>query len=170
VLIGVGIPQSGLLGEGHQRGHSDHAATQTQRRFDLVELGPFRYDTPQETAAWVAHLAGIEAHLRLLRGTPGMLTSGTMPEYLFRRTSGIVGLLERLIEDGCTEAINTGAENLTCDLLDGIDINLGNMPGRDPHAGEVPKIPAHQRSTAAGKRRNTVFDDHGHRDTNEATR
>jgi len=170
VLIGVGIPQSGLLGEGHQRGHLDQAATQTQRRFDLVELGPFRYDTPQETAAWVTHLAGIEAHLRLLRRTPGMLTSGTMPEYLFRRTSGIVGLLERLVEDGCTEAINTGAEHLTSDLLDGIDINLGNLPGRDQHAGEVPKIPAHQSRKTTGKRRNTVFDDHGRSEANKATK
>jgi len=28
-----------------------------------------------------------------------MLTGGAMPEYLFRRTGGIVGLLERLVED-----------------------------------------------------------------------
>ena len=55
----------------------------------------------------------IEQQLRLMDAAPGMLTDGTMPEYLYRRTNGVVGLLERLIEDGCREAIDTGAEFLT---------------------------------------------------------
>lgn len=77
-----------------------------------------------------------------------MLTSGDMPEYLFRRTSGVVGLLERLIEDGCSEAIGTGEERLTADLLDGVDISLGNLSRRDPAAGEVPPVPARPRTRA----------------------
>jgi len=181
VLIGVGIPQSGLLREGRhdprhgqwvfprsKRGTSwtDEAATQTERRFDLVNLDPFRYDTPDGIAAWVAHLAGIEHHLRLFQATPGMLTTGEMPEYLFRRTGGIVGLLERLIEDGCTRAIAYGEERLTIDLLGRIELNLGNVPGRDPTAGEIPTVPpppaAAKAKRTGGKRpRNTVFDDHG---------
>jgi len=182
VLIGVGIPQSGLLREGRhdprsgqwvfpppKRGKSwnDEAATQTERRFDLVNLDPFRYDTPAGIAAWVTHLAGVEEQLRLFRATSGMLTDGVMPEYLFRRTSGIVGLLERLIEDGCMRAIDTGEERLTTKLLDGIELNLGNVPGRDPTAGEVPPVPPRPATAAKAKRtggkrpRNTVFDDHG---------
>ena len=182
VLIGVGIPSSGLLREGRHdprsgqwvlppptkrsKNWNDAASTQTERRFDLVNLDPFRYDTPDGIAAWVTHLAGIENHLRLFRATSGMLTDGVMPEYLFRRTSGIVGLLERLIEDGCTRAINTGEERLTTKLLDSIDLNLGNVPGRDPTAGEVPPIPpqpavAKAKRTGGKRSRNTVFDDHG---------
>lgn len=170
VLIGVGIPQSGLLREGRRGGGwtppdgAHEADTQTQRRFDLVELGPFRYDTPPEIAAWVSHLAGVEDQLRLLRGGQGMLTDQAMPEYLFRRTGGVVGLLERLIEDGCAKAIETGAEHFTIDLLHGLDINLGHVPGRDPAAGEVPDIPARTPATTSRKRtrpRNTVFDDKG---------
>jgi hypothetical protein len=187
VLIGVGIPSSGLLREGRhdprtgqcvfpppKRGKgkswNDEAATQTERRFDLVSLDPFHYDTSDGIAAWIAHLAGIEQHLRLFGATPGMLTDGAMPEYLFGRTSGIVGLLERLIEDGCTHAIKSGEERLTIELLDGIELNLGNVPGRDPTAGEVPPVPpppaarptAAKAKQAGGKRpRNTVFDDHG---------
>lgn len=61
-----------------------------------------------------------------------MLTGGHMPKYLFRRSGGIVGLLERLVEDGCTEAIDTGTERLTIDLLDSLAINLGNLSDRDP--------------------------------------
>jgi hypothetical protein len=84
-----------------------------------------------------------------------------MPEYLFRRTGGIVGLLERLIEDGAARAIDTGTERLTADLLDTIDINLGNISGRDHSAGETPDVPPRPTGGTKGKRRNTVFDDHG---------
>jgi hypothetical protein len=170
ILVGVGIRQSGLLHGGHLDPRTsqwafppgaDDAQTQTERRFDLADLGPFRYDTPADIDAWIRHLAGIEDQLRLLRAEPGTLTSGDMPEYLFRRTSGVVGLLERLIEDGCSEAIGTGEERLTADLLDGVDISLGNLSRRDPAAGEVPPVPARPRTRAKRKPRNTVFDDRG---------
>jgi chloramphenicol 3-O-phosphotransferase len=173
VLIGVGIPGSGLLREGRRdsrtgvllnppgrprRSHNDEAATQTERRFDLINLDPFHYDTTTAVTAWTAHLTGIEQQLRLFAQQPGMLTAGAMPEYLYRRTGGIVGLLERLIEDGCTDAIDSGAEHLTISQLDGLDINLGNLPGHLA-VGERPNIPA-RRSTGKGKGRNTVFDEH----------
>jgi AAA domain len=174
VLIGVGIAQSGLLREGRSptpassmkrsRGHNDEAATQTERRFDLVSLDPFRYDTPPQIAAWVTHLAGIEDQLRLLRAEPGMLTNGLMPEYLFRRTNGIVGLLERLVEDGAAHALDAGAERLTIDLLDTIDINLGNLPGPARTTDETPPVPTRpvpSQTRRRGKARNTVFDDPG---------
>ncbi len=130
VLIGVDIPSSGLLREGRRDPRTgqlvfppsaigvEDPATQTERRFDLIHLEAFRYDTAEHIAAWTAHLTGLEQHLRLLHASAGMLTSGTMPEYLFRRTSGVVGLLERLIEDGCAEALDTGEEQLTETLLD----------------------------------------------------
>jgi len=174
VLIGVDIPGSGLLREGRHDPRTgqwvfpppagDGPSTQTERRFDLVHLEPFRYDTPQHIAAWVAHLAGLEHHLRLLKAAPGMLTGGGMPEYLFRRTAGVVGLLERLVEDGCTEALDTGVETLTENLLDTIAISLGNDPTRVPAAGEIPAMPtaSRPRSTPRKRRgRNTVFDDRG---------
>jgi chloramphenicol 3-O-phosphotransferase len=184
VLIGVNIPGSGLLREGRHDPRTgqwvfpppssaaantaagDDPATQTERRFDLIHLRPFHYDTPENIAAWTAHLAGLEHQLRLFAAGPGMLTSGTMPEYLFRRTSGVIGLLERLIEDGCVEAVDTGAEKLTEDLLDAILINLGNDPTRDAGAGEIPQVPSPTtgvtpRTKRRRKARNTVFDDGG---------
>jgi len=181
VLIGVDILGSGLLREGrpdprtgqwimppsrHAQAHGLEA-TQTERRFDLVELDRFRYETPAQIIAWTEHLAGVEHHLRLMATTSGMLTSGTMPEYLYRRTNGVVGLLERLIEDGCREAMDTGTERLTESLLNDVALALTNAAGRDPSAGEIPAVPtpaaeAHDTSSARRKsRRNTVFDDHG---------
>ena len=98
---------------------------------------------------------------------PGMLTGGTMPEYLYRRTNGVVGLLERLIEDGCREAIDTGTEHLGQALLDNVALSLPDACGRDAEAGEIPAIPpgpAPPGGSGARKRkrgRSTVFDDRG---------
>jgi hypothetical protein len=124
----------------HAQAHALES-TQTERRFDLVELDRFRYDTPAQMTAWINHLTGVEGQLRLLKASPGMLTGGHMPEYLFERTNGVVGLLERLAEDGCQEAIDSGTECLTEALLDGIAIAVDNAPGRDPSAGEIPDVP-----------------------------
>jgi hypothetical protein len=183
VLVGVGIPKSGLLREGRQdprtgewvfppvrdkgKSPNEDATTQTERRFKLVNLDPFRYDTPDDIAAWLEHLSGIQAQLRLFRAEEGMLTGRTMPEYLFRRTGGIVGLLGCLIEEACMAAMDTGEERLTEDLLDEVDIDLSAIPNRDPEAGELPDVPAQPAKPKQIKKknrgRNTVFDDRGAR-------
>ncbi len=181
ILVGVGIPTSGLLREGRQdsrtgewlfrpvkdkgKSPNDEAATQTERRFKLVNLDPFTYDTPENIAAWVRHLSGIESHLRLFHASEQPLTGGTMPEYLYRRTSGVVGLLGCLVEEACMNAIETGAERLSHDLLEDVAIDLSKIPGRDAEAGEIPAVPeqsAAPKTRSKRKRgRNTVFDDRG---------
>ncbi|MDX3078513.1 AAA family ATPase [Streptomyces sp. MI02-7b] len=182
ILIGVDIPGSGLLREGKWDGRSRQwvlppsqrarvhglEATQTERRFDMVELDRFRYTTTDQIVAFHDHLTGLENNLRLLNARTGMLTSGTMPEYLMRRTDGVVGLLERLIEDGAQEAMDSGRELLDEDLLDEVILSLDD-PGRDAAAGEVPTIPGSPGGTTTDRPRksrgkaprNTVFDDHG---------
>ena len=114
--------------------------------------------------AFIEHLAGIEDQLRLLRSFDGMLTAGDMPEYLFRRTDGIVGLLRRLIEDGCAKAIATGEERLTRDLLAGTAIRLATSPTSTPTPARSPTSPPGADPPEPKKKRrprNTVFDDHG---------
>lgn len=184
VLVGVDIPHSGLLRDAYydtrtgqwifpetKRGKSfnPQASTQTERRFDLVELDAFEYSTPSGITAFLEHLAGIEDQLRLLNSFDGMLTEGAMPEYLYRRTKGIVGLLNRLIEDACSVAISTGAEQLTPELLESVTIRLSDLDDLDPESGEVPDIPSRHSPPAAPKPRkrgrNTVFDDRGRRDS-----
>nr|WP_024126405.1 MULTISPECIES: AAA family ATPase [unclassified Streptomyces]AHE39024.1 Hypothetical protein pFRL3_247 [Streptomyces sp. FR1]AHE39563.1 Hypothetical protein pFRL4_330c [Streptomyces sp. F2]AHE40264.1 Hypothetical protein pFRL6_177 [Streptomyces sp. F12] len=178
ILVGVGIPTSGLLRDGRRdpvtkqwvfppvrdRGRSPnaHAATQHERRFELIDLDPFGYDTPEQIAAWTAHLRGLEGCLRLLNDPDGMLTAGDMPEYLFRRTNGVVGLLEKLIQTGCRHAIETKAEQLTIDLLQRYTISPTDLPDLDAESGEqprIPEVPASKKRKRPG--RNSVFDDAG---------
>ncbi|MFJ2779418.1 AAA family ATPase [Kitasatospora sp. NPDC087315] len=174
-LVGVGIPKSGLLRDGRRdpvtgqwlfppvkdRGKSpnDEAPGQTDLRFELLDLDPFRYDTRAGITAWTGHLVGLESQLRLLRSEEGMLTTGSMPEYLFSRANGVVGLLKRLIQAGCRYAMETGEERLTPDLLDAMVIHPADLPGLDPDSGEMPDIPPAPRRTT--RSRNTVFDDRG---------
>ena len=176
ILIGVGIPTSGLLRNGRRdpvtkewiiepvsdRGRSPnaHAATQHERRFNLIDLDPFSYDTPAQITAWTDHLSGLEDSLRLLHDTTGMLTAGEMPEYLFRRTNGVVGLLEKLIQTGCRWAIQSGAEKLTIDILQSCTVSPTDLPDLDAESGEQPLIPPTP-PRRRKKGRNTVFDDDG---------
>ena len=76
---------------------------------------------------------------------PGMLTGGTMPEYLYRRTNGVVGLLERLIEDGCREAIGTGTERLDQALLDNVDAQPSRHARPRRRSRRDPRHPARPR-------------------------
>ena len=139
VLIGVDIPGSGLLREGRHDprdrpvdlpalparrrprpgGDPDRAALRPGRA-GPVPLRHRRADHRLDPAPAPAS----RQQLRLLDAAPGMLTGGTMPEYLYRRTNGVVGLLERLIEDGCREAIGTGTERLGQALLDNVALSL----------------------------------------------
>jgi hypothetical protein len=181
ILSGVNIPGTGLLREARfdrrtkqwvlpplesTRVHGLEV-TQTERRFELVELDRFRYDTPAQMAAFADHLKGIEQHLRLLNAKPGMLTTGTMPEYLHRRSEGVVGILGRLIRDATMEAMNSGKERLDETLLDAIIIGRQDL---SHEAGETAGVtdsrgagrPEGSRKTPGRRRgRNTVFDDHG---------
>jgi hypothetical protein len=92
-----------------------------------------------------------------------MLSGGSMPEYLFGRTNGIIGLLKKLIQAGCRHAIETGAETITTRLLDTLSVSPADLPGLDPDAGEIPDIPPAPARPARKRRkpRNTVFDDPG---------
>jgi len=189
VLVGVNIRGSGLLREAsydqrsgqwiipprpRDKSYNGEAETQHGRRFGLVDFDRFLYTTPEEIEAWVSHLAAIEEQLCLLKATPGMLTSGDIPEYLYRRTGGIVGVLARFIKAACVKAIDMGGprlaqERLTRELLTDTVIDL-REENRDAESGEyldlsqfgvvdtpILKNPGRERSP----RRNGSFDDTG---------
>jgi AAA domain len=182
ILIGVGIYKSGLLRNGYRdpgtgqwvippvkdrsKSRNDDAPDQTDLRFDPVDLDRFSYGDTGSTAAWIAHLVGVEEQLRLLNARDGMLSDGDMPEYLFERTRGIVGILRKLIQKACHRAIVTGEEEITTGLLESMVLTRKDFPGLDPDSGEIPEgvlagAPAAKKPARPRKPRNTVFDDHG---------
>ncbi|MFI9234875.1 TniB family NTP-binding protein [Streptomyces sp. NPDC053079] len=176
ILTGVNIPGIGLLREAKWNKNTRQwempplestrihglEITQTEHRFELIELDRFRYTTPKQIQAFVDHLKGIEQHLQLLKAKEGMLTGGTMPEYLMRRTSGVVGLLGRLLEDGAQEAMESGKELIDESLLDEIVLRR-DKPEQPPDEPAIPIAPptSDKESRRVKKRRNTVFDDEG---------
>ncbi|MEV8035157.1 TniB family NTP-binding protein [Streptomyces sp. NPDC086182] len=175
ILTGVNIPGIGLLREAKWNKRTRQwempplestrihglEITQTEHRFELIELDRFRYTTPKQIQAFVNHLNGIEGHLRLLKAKEGMLTGGTMPEYLMRRTGGVVGLLGRLLEDGTQEAMESGKELIDESLLDEIVLRR-DEPTQPPDEPGIPAdLPTAINKPQAKRPRNTTFDDHG---------
>jgi hypothetical protein len=134
----------------------------------LVTIEPFRYSAAGSDTSFAEHLAGIEDQLRLLKAPEGMLAGGDMPAYLYEHTHGSVGLLRRLIDDGCKRAMRTREERLTRDLLAGIRISVESLGDLDPESGEIPPAlrqdPQAEPKKPRSKKprpRNTVLDDHG---------
>ncbi|MEU8927376.1 TniB family NTP-binding protein [Kitasatospora sp. NPDC048545] len=175
ILTGVNIPGTGLLREAKWSARQQQwvlpslestrvnglEPTQTEHRFELVEMDRFRYTTSEQISAFLQHLRGIEVHLRLLNAKPGMLTEGTMPEYLMRRTNCVVGLLGRLIEDGCQEAMDSGREVLDEATLDEIVIRRDDPQLAPEEVAPTPPATAGRTPARRRRGRNTVFDDHG---------
>lgn len=176
ILTGVNIPGVGLLREAKWNKKTRQwempplestrihglEITQTEHRFELIEIDRFRYNTPGQIQAFINHLEGIEQHMRLLNAKQGMLTAGTMPEYLIRRTGGVVGLLGRLLEDGTQEAMESGKELIDESLLNEIVLRR-DEPEQPPDELVIPIDPptADKKSRQMKRRRNSVFDDHG---------
>ena len=155
VLIGVDIPGSGLLREGRHdprtgqwafppsRHAGVHAleATQTERRFDLVELDRFRYDTPAQITAWTRHLAGIEQQLRLMDAAPRHAHRRhharipLPPHQRRRRPAGAAD--RRRLPRGDRHRHRTPRPGPAGQR----DAQPSRPRGRDAEAGEIPAIP-----------------------------
>jgi hypothetical protein len=72
-------------------------------------------------------LQTFERELVLLQSKPEDLTG--QADYLWRRTQGVIGSLTQLLTEATAEAINTGSEQITAKLLDGIDIGYAAEVG-----------------------------------------
>ena len=140
----------------------DAQYTQTERRFKLLHVTNFGFRTTAEKREWVSFLAGMGAELRLVgmdKDDPGsVLTEGELPEYLFRRSGGVVGTVNRLVTEAVLTAVEnpdetTGEERITIELLDGITANYSAEEGRIAEVGEVPDVPVVQPAPRAAPKR-----------------
>jgi hypothetical protein len=140
VFAGVDLEGKGFFSEGRVGSGSAHA--QLGRRWTRLAVVPFEIATDEGRADWQSLLKATERQLVLARARPGMLTG--IAGYLFARTTGHIGSFFSLIARGCVEAISTGEEDLTRDLLDGVPIDEAAERAR----GEIEAALAAGRLTA----------------------
>lgn len=156
IAMGVDVRGSGILYDG-TRGRDKQLRTQTARRFTVLDVEPFRYDTAPEIMAWVEHLAVIEASLPLLEKSPGMLSDSDLTEYLFEQTNGVIGVLADWIQLTAASVIgrptNKGGEFLT-------RTDFERVPVKGHYDDPTTETANTQRPAATKRRkgRNTVFD------------
>lgn len=120
LFAGVALKQRGLFSEG--RNGEFAALAQTGRRWTLLQLHAFDPLTAIGAPVWRDTLLGIEQRLMLARMRPGTLAD-TLSDYLYIRSTGVIGSLMQLIRLGAIRAIRTGKETLDTDLLEQVSID-----------------------------------------------
>ncbi|MEV6844466.1 hypothetical protein [Actinoplanes sp. NPDC051411] len=81
---------------------------------------PLASGTSEQRTAWRALVSTLETMLRLQQHRAGTLVE--LAEYLYRRTSGMIGSLSQLVRGAAILAIEDGTEQITRDLLDQIPV------------------------------------------------
>jgi hypothetical protein len=106
-------------------------------RFTVIPATPFAYGTGEQRENWRALVATMEQMLRLHALTPGSLV--TLDEYLYRRSSGMIGSLSQLIRGAAILAITDGTEQITKELLDAVPVDYAaeraDIPRPSPARG-----------------------------------
>ena len=133
LFTGVDMGRTGLLSEGHRDGRT--AMSQTARRWTLLSLEPFKPPALDEQRTWDSLLATIEVKLVLAHAGPGMLRNES--DYLYARSSGIIGSLFELIIRACARAIRNGDERLTRELFEEVRIDAAAEDRRAPLEAEL---------------------------------
>lgn len=115
IFVGVGLNERGLFTEG--LGVHDVQYAQTARRWTSLTLLPFSIASRESRATWRDLLLAIEDSLVLANKHRGMIAND-LGDYLYVRSTGHFQSLMALIMRGCHEAIRTGDEALSRELLD----------------------------------------------------
>lgn len=101
---------------------------QTASRWTRLGVAPFEIGTDEGRAEWQSLIKSTERQVVLAHARPGMLTR--LADYLFARTSGHIGSFFSLVNRGACEAIQSGEEDITRDLLDDVPIDEEAEQGR----------------------------------------
>lgn len=145
IYVGVGLAERRFFREGLTG--SDAVLAQTARRWTRCPVDPFTAVDRHGTRAWAELLASTEDRLVLARARPRMLLD--MADYLFRRTGGHIGSFVTLIVRGCYQAIRTGTEQLTVDLLNAVRIDEAAEHARARTASRPARARPTRRALAA---------------------
>ena len=113
VYAGLDVDEIGLFAGTRGR--------QIAGRFTLIPARAFDYGTAEQRETWRGLVSTMEQSLRLHRHRPGMLTG--LDEYLFARTSGMIGSLSQLVRGAAILAIQDGTEQISKQLLDLVPVD-----------------------------------------------
>ena len=156
VAMGVDIRGSGILFDGRGRPRNQRLSTQTARRFTVIELDTFAYDTSENIRDWIAHLKAVEEDLLLIDKQPGMLSTN-LAEFLYERTNGVIGVLTDYVQMAATSVIGrtptNGGEFLNRADFDAIPLKSNDTEALAPEPATT-RRPARPR----GKGRNSMYD------------
>jgi len=107
VYTGIDVESAGLF--------AGTRGKQIAGRFVSIHAEPFTIATPAHQQEWLALLATMEQSLRLHRHTLGTLA--VHADFLYKRTSGMIGSLAHLIRAAALRAMTSGTEKITRQLL-----------------------------------------------------
>ncbi len=113
IYAGIDVEAAGLFAGTRGR--------QIAGRFTVIPATAFAYGTTEQREQWRALVATMESTLRLHKHKPGSLVA--LDEYLYRRSSGMIGSLSQLIRGAAILAIEDGRERITRDLLDIVPVD-----------------------------------------------
>ena len=133
VYAGIDIEAGGLFAGTRGR--------QIAGRFTVLPAAPFAYGTREQRELWRALIATLENLLRLHHHRPGNLVA--LDEYLYQRSSGMIGSLSQLVRGAAVLAITDGTEKIGRELLDMVPVD---------HAAEQAHTAA-RRGKTGGRRR-----------------
>lgn len=109
-------------------------------RFTLIPARAFDYGTNEQRESWRGLVSTMEASLRLHQHRPGALTG--LDEYLFARTSGMIGSLSQLVRGAVILAIQDGTEQITKTLLDLVPVDHAAQRATSQRPGSRSKAKA----------------------------
>ena len=158
VAMGVDVEGSGILYDG-KTNRERQLRTQTARRFTVLPIRPFTYDTPSGIRAWVSHLRALEEDLLLLDKECGML-SDTLADYLFRQTDGVIGVLTKWVSVTAMKAVGRPEKN-GGEHLKQVDFDNTPIPSVHSLKDDIdPLAPAQTKESRAPRKkgRNAMYD------------
>ncbi|GAA1463533.1 ATP-binding protein [Williamsia maris] len=98
-----------------------------------IEMHPYSLRTGDKEQEWRELIATFENYLPLPLHKPGTLVADA--QYLFHRTGGSIATLNDLIADAGVDAIDTGEEKITRELLDDVAVDANADLYGDNDAG-----------------------------------
>ena len=143
LFTGVNMSSTGLLSE--SKTDKKLAMSQIARRWTRLTLPPFAHPVGEHRKTWMTLLGAIDARLVLANARPHMLRE--QADYLYERSTGMIGSLFKLITLGAVHAMRDGTEELTRAVLDEIDIDVAAEDAREVVAMEL-----EEKKLAAAKR------------------